>query len=47
MASYTMRTIDDALWRRVKTRAVSEGVSLKDVVVALLRMYADGLKVKV
>lgn len=37
---YTLRSIDDSLWRQVKTRAASEGRNIRFVLLALLRVYA-------
>lgn len=42
MPSYILRTIDPALWADVKTRADSDGLPLRQVILALLRHYADG-----
>lgn len=42
MPSYILRTIDPDLWERVKARAQKEEVSLRDVILGLLEMYADG-----
>lgn len=47
MATFILRKFDDKLWQRVKHRAVSEGRSLRWVVLKLIEMYADGLEVKV
>lgn len=38
---YTLRNIDADLWRRVKERTASEGRSIRFVVLALLRLYAE------
>lgn len=46
MANFILRKFDDSLWQRVKVRAVTEQMSLRGVVLALLAMYADGLKLK-
>jgi len=46
MANFILRKFDDTLWSRVKTRAASEGRSLRWIVLKLLEMYADGLKLK-
>lgn len=42
MSSFILRKIDPALWERVKGRANGDGLSLRGVVLALLRGYADG-----
>lgn len=44
MADYIIRNVDDALWRKVKARAESEGRSIRWVIVELLKRYAkDGV----
>lgn len=40
--TYLLRDIDEKLWARVKTRAGHEGLSLRMLIVLLLRAYADG-----
>lgn len=42
MPSYILRTIDPELWERVKARSVEDGVTLRNIILALLEMYADG-----
>lgn len=42
MPSYILRTIDPDLWERVKARSQKEEVSLRDVILGLLEMYANG-----
>jgi plasmid stability protein len=42
MANFILRKFSDELWARVKVRAESDGLSLRGVVLALLRGYADG-----
>ena len=37
MASYTLRKIDDQLWRQVKSLAALKGKTLKDFILDLLR----------
>lgn len=44
MASYTIRKIDAGLWRLVKTKAASEGVSIRAVIEALLRSWLGEVK---
>lgn len=39
--SYTLRRIDPLLWRRVRVKAVSEGRTLRFVLLELLRVYAE------
>lgn len=46
MANFILRKFDDALWHKVKVRAVTERMSLRSVILALLQMYAEGLKLK-
>lgn len=46
MPNFILRKVDDKLWRQVKSRAASEGISLKDLALRLFAMYAAGLKVK-
>jgi hypothetical protein len=42
MSSYILRTIPPDLWSAVKKRAESEGTPLRQVILFLLRAYADG-----
>lgn len=42
MPSYILRTIPPDLWAAVKQRATSEGTPLRQVLLFLLRAYADG-----
>ena len=44
MAQHFVRGIDDALFRRVKIRAVTEGLTLKQVIIRLFQMYAEGVR---
>lgn len=37
--TYLLRGIDSALWRRVKSRAATEGISLRDLLVRFLVRY--------
>jgi hypothetical protein len=39
MASYILREIDPDLWRRVKSKAALEGVSIKGLIERLLRAW--------
>ncbi len=41
MKTYNLRDIDDGLWRRLKVRAFSEGMSIRTVIVYLLTYYAE------
>lgn len=44
MASFILRNVDAELWRAFKSRAAAEGVSLRWVVLELIRRYiAKGL----
>lgn len=45
MANFALQKFDDDLWFRVKRRALEDRLSLKDAVLALLKLYAAG-KVK-
>jgi hypothetical protein len=38
---YLLRNIDIALWARVKSRALTDGLPLRALILALLRAYAD------
>lgn len=42
MPTYILRGVDPELWRQVKSRAVLEGRTLREVITALLRAYAEG-----
>ncbi len=43
MASYILRHIDPELWKRVKSKAALEGISVKTLIERLLRAWvADG-----
>jgi hypothetical protein len=46
MASFVMREIDDALWRKVKSKAAAEGISLKDLALQLFTEYAKAPRSK-
>lgn len=41
MASFTIRKIDDGVWRKVKSKAALEKRTLKDVAVDLFVEYAE------
>jgi len=41
MGQYPLRNIDDTLWHAVKTRAVGDRLTVKDIIVRALRLYAD------
>lgn len=43
MPSYILRNLDDDFWRKVKTKAASQGVSIKDLI---LRLLTDWLRAK-
>jgi plasmid stability protein len=40
--TYLLRDIDPELWTRVKVRAAREGVSMRAVLIRLLRAYVAG-----
>lgn len=40
MGSYTLRDTDPILWKRIKTKAASESISLKALIEKLLRDWA-------
>lgn len=49
MPSYILRNIDPKLWDKVKARALKDAkangqdqISLKQIILALLALYADG-----
>jgi hypothetical protein len=42
MTAYILRNIDPSLWQRVKARAAGEGIQLRQLLMHLLRAYADG-----
>jgi hypothetical protein len=42
MTAYILRNIDPSLWARVKARAAGEGIQLRQLLMHLLRAYADG-----
>lgn len=42
MASYILRQIDPDLWKQVKTKAASEGRSVKAVIEALIAAWLNG-----
>ena len=44
MAQHFVRGIDDKLMHRVKIRAATDQLTLKQILISLLEMYADGLK---
>ena len=41
MSAYILRNIDPALWDRVKLRAGRDGLPLRQVILLLLRAYAE------
>jgi hypothetical protein len=41
MPSYILRTIDPDLWARAKARAAADQIPMRQVILALLRLYAD------
>jgi len=38
---YPLRNIDDALWHAVRVRTTTDGISVKDVIVRALQLYAE------
>jgi len=43
MDQYPLRNIPDDLWRAVRVRTTTDGISIKDVIVRALELYAkDG-----
>jgi hypothetical protein len=42
MSSYILRSIPPDLWASVKLRATTEATPLRQVILFLLRAYADG-----
>lgn len=45
MDAYPLRNIPDDLWHRVKVRAMTDQISVRDVILAGLKRYAaDGLE---
>jgi hypothetical protein len=42
MTNYIVRSIDRKLWTKVKKQAASDDLSLRAVILALLRGYAAG-----
>ena len=41
MANFILRKFDDKLWQKVKVRAVTEQLSLREVALRLLAKYAE------
>lgn len=39
--TFLLRNVDDKLWTRVKARAKADDLSLRALIMALLRGYAD------
>ena len=46
MAAYTIREIDDELWRKVKALAALRGLSIKDFIIDLLKKEVKEFKGK-
>lgn len=40
--TYLLRDIDDELWRKVKSKAAAEGMTVKDVILQLLAEWVKG-----
>ena len=36
MAAYTLKEVDDKLWRKVKSIAALRGITIKDLIIELL-----------
>ena len=41
MANFILRKFDDKLWQKVKVRAVTEQISLREVAIRLFTKYAE------
>jgi plasmid stability protein len=41
MASFVLRDLDDAMWKKVKIKAATEGRTIKHVVVSLIEDWAE------
>ncbi len=41
MASYTIKNIDDNLWRKVKELAAMRGITIRQLIVDLLRREVE------
>jgi predicted DNA binding CopG/RHH family protein len=39
MASFILREIDDSLWKKVKSKAAAEGITLKELVTSLIEEW--------
>lgn len=39
MSTYMMRQIDNDLWRKAKTRATSDGLSMRSLILWLIAIY--------
>jgi hypothetical protein len=44
MADYILKGIDDKLWREVKAVAALQGMSVKDLIIKLLKKETQKLK---
>jgi NRPS condensation-like uncharacterized protein len=42
--TYILRDIDDEFWRKVKSKAAAEGMTVKDVILKLLAEWVKGRK---
>lgn len=42
MPTYILRTIDPSLWETVKARAAVDGLPLRRIILALLKLYGQG-----
>jgi hypothetical protein len=39
MATYTLKNVDDSLWRTLKKQAVDEGITIQSVIIKAIRQY--------
>jgi plasmid stability protein len=44
VAAYTIRDIDDDLWKRVKIKAAQDGKPIRTVILDLLTKYAASVR---
>jgi len=42
LGNYILRAIPDGLWSRFRSRAESEGVSMRALILLLIEAYVDG-----
>jgi hypothetical protein len=41
MPSFILRHIDEAFWKRVKSKAAAEGITIKTLILNLLKNWVD------